>query len=83
MYIMNWSNISKIVGWDEKKVDFPTAARVDQLENQLLDMDFNALIELLTYHRFCSSPVNDEQRQVLHRVTNLVVNSKKLMEDFT
>lgn len=78
--MIEWSNISKRVGWDKRTVEYPTMARVGELHDNMLSCDADALVELLTYHRFLSWPETEEQREISKAIANLIKTGRELIE---
>lgn len=77
---MFWSSVSKIVGWEDRKIDYPTESRVEYLYLEMQKSNIRAMIELLTYHRFCKATSNPEQNKIMDRVTELVMRGRELLE---
>lgn len=77
---MQWSNVSKIVGWDEREVQYPTMMEVEYLEKAMQKSDTDAIIKLLTFHRFLKSPVGEDQTKVIEKITSLVLMGRELLD---
>lgn len=67
-----WSAVSKIVGYDNRDIRYPTAEEVDQWCEIALRGELSGMVELLRWYRFLPSPQNDEQIKIINRITNAV-----------
>ena len=69
-----WSDISKAVGWEGSPMPIPNREHIEDIKNRLefRETSFIMMVELLGYHRYCKSPINDLQRETMELITKLV-----------
>lgn len=67
-----WSMISKIVGWDNTSVEYPTIEEVDQICENAIAGEMGAMIALLRYFRFLKIARSDNQREIIGRIIDAI-----------
>ncbi len=67
-----WSIISKIVGWNNTSVEYPTIEQVDQICERAVAGEMGAMVELLRYFRFLRIARSDNQREIIGRIIDAI-----------
>lgn len=71
---MNWNALSKIVGWEERKMEYPDKDYLDKLINQVREGNLNCgnAAQLLRYYRFLPPPYLPEQWITIVRIVEIL-----------
>lgn len=68
----NKTAISKQIGWTQRTLDIPAMQCVELEEFAALSGCFTSARKILEWYRFCKSPVNDSECEVLNRIVAAV-----------
>ena len=72
----SWPSISKFVGWDTLELPAPSMDEVDEVCNEALIGNYNAIVQLLRWYRFLRSPASEEDRKVHDRIIDVLFESR-------
>lgn len=61
-----WSDASKVVGWDKRRVKIPPPEEASRLVERGKKRDFGALCRMLEINRFAASPTTEEASVALN-----------------
>jgi hypothetical protein len=74
---ISWPQVSKIVGWDKRTVEYPTMEEVNRFREIASRGELSGIVELLRYYRFLKSPENNEQLHIINKVSNAVTEFRE------
>ena len=66
----SWSDVSKEVGWDSRKVAYPTLQAVEKCDDAYT---------VLSWNRFLPSPQNDEEVEIMNAIVKRMNEIRKEM----
>lgn len=67
----NLSDVSKIVGWKEKNITYPTIQELHNLESKYKDDPLYIAYRLVRYVRFLKVPGNKKEQEILKKIIKL------------
>lgn len=80
--IVNFSELSKIVGWEPRTLKYPSMRELWKLEKALRKGKDLAMAHVLEYQRFLPSPLTQEQMNISSILSGLFEYMKQeLLQD--
>lgn len=77
---IEWSEMSKEVGWNEIELEWPTQEKIYELMDRAHSVDRDALVCLLRYCRFLS-PKNETERKLMDKMVGILFPCKRMYCD--
>jgi hypothetical protein len=74
---ISWPQVSKIVGWDKRTVEYPSMEEVNRFREIASRGELSGIIELFRYYRFLKSPENNEQLHIINKIANAVTEFRE------